>query len=244
MYITNSSVHPLKCKWLPHFSPISPSALAELLELQEKGHISSSVAKQVSQLHRPCNYPLLSVTQYKDPSYCLFAFLFSPASSWFLPALRCSRRCGGHQARRPHRSSRSRTWVLLVTPHSCTASARRWWTRIPMRWRLTCKFSLAIPLFICFVVFVCLRCFVFAVPLCRFTPLEMETRKFWTSWWGWFRKRPKADLTQFWWGKFYKRRLHEGRDCSVSVPQTESQVMANVTFMKDKRYDKYDDVDL
>lgn len=32
-----------------HSSPISPSALAELLELQETGHISSSVAKQVSQ---------------------------------------------------------------------------------------------------------------------------------------------------------------------------------------------------
>lgn len=34
-------------------SPISPSALAELLELQETGHISSSVAKQVSQPQAP-----------------------------------------------------------------------------------------------------------------------------------------------------------------------------------------------
>lgn len=50
----------------------------------------------------------------------------------------------------------------------------------------------------------------FAVSLCRLTPSEMETRKFWTSWWGWFRKRPKAELTQFWWGQFYKRRPHEG----------------------------------
>lgn len=42
-----------------NFSPISPSALAELLELQETGHISSSVAKQVGQLQTTRNYPLL-----------------------------------------------------------------------------------------------------------------------------------------------------------------------------------------
>lgn len=57
------------------FSPISPPALAELLELQETGHISSSVAKQVSQLHRPCNFPPLSVTQYTQPQLMLDCIL-------------------------------------------------------------------------------------------------------------------------------------------------------------------------
>lgn len=38
-------------------SPVSPSALAELLELQETGHISSSVAKQVSQPQAARSYP-------------------------------------------------------------------------------------------------------------------------------------------------------------------------------------------
>lgn len=46
-----------------NFSPVSPPALAELLELQETGQISSSVAKQVSQPHRQRNYPLLPVTR-------------------------------------------------------------------------------------------------------------------------------------------------------------------------------------
>lgn len=40
-----------------HSSPVSPSALAELLELQETGHISSSVAKQVSQPQAARSYP-------------------------------------------------------------------------------------------------------------------------------------------------------------------------------------------
>lgn len=69
--ITNFTVPPLSCNYITpsfNFSPISPSALVELLDLQETGHISSSVAKQVSQLHRPCNYPPLFVTQYKQPS--------------------------------------------------------------------------------------------------------------------------------------------------------------------------------
>lgn len=54
--------HPLYCNDITisfNFSPISPSALAELLELQETGHISSSVAKQVGQLQTTRNYPLL-----------------------------------------------------------------------------------------------------------------------------------------------------------------------------------------
>lgn len=38
-------------------SPVSPSALAELLELQETGHISSSVARQVSQPQAARSYP-------------------------------------------------------------------------------------------------------------------------------------------------------------------------------------------
>lgn len=57
-----SSTHPLYCNDITisfNFSPISPSALAELLELQETGHISSSVAKQVGQLQTTRNYPLL-----------------------------------------------------------------------------------------------------------------------------------------------------------------------------------------
>lgn len=70
--ITNfTAPPPLSCTYITpsfNFSPISPAALAELLGLQETGHISSSVAKQVSQLHRPCNYPPLSVTHYKQPS--------------------------------------------------------------------------------------------------------------------------------------------------------------------------------
>lgn len=49
-----------------HFSPVSPPALAELLELQEKGQISSSVAKQVSHPHRQRSYAP------RHPGSCLF----------------------------------------------------------------------------------------------------------------------------------------------------------------------------
>lgn len=56
----------------------------------------------------------------------------------FLPgplvSLRFSRRCGSYRGRRPGTSSRRKIWASLATPHSCTASARRWWTRIRMRW--------------------------------------------------------------------------------------------------------------
>lgn len=69
-------------------------------------------------------------------------------------ALRCSRRCGGHRVRRPRRSSKSRIWDLLVTLQSCTASARRWWTRILMRWECKCKISQAI---ICVIFASCLK---------------------------------------------------------------------------------------
>ncbi|XP_026027171.1 glutamyl-tRNA(Gln) amidotransferase subunit B, mitochondrial [Astatotilapia calliptera] len=48
-------------------SPISPSALAELLELQETGHISSSVAKQVFQeMWRSPGKTALQITQEQD----------------------------------------------------------------------------------------------------------------------------------------------------------------------------------
>ncbi|XP_063332135.1 glutamyl-tRNA(Gln) amidotransferase subunit B, mitochondrial [Pelmatolapia mariae] len=48
-------------------SPISPSALAELLELQETGHISSSVAKQVFQeMWRSPGKTALLITQEQD----------------------------------------------------------------------------------------------------------------------------------------------------------------------------------
>lgn len=55
---------------------------------------------------------------------CLFPLVF----------LRFSRRCGSRRGRRPGRSSGRKIWASLATPHSCTASARRWWTRIRMRW--------------------------------------------------------------------------------------------------------------
>lgn len=54
---------------------------------------------------------------------CLFPLVF----------LRFSRRCGSRRGRRPGRSSWRKIWASLATPHSCTASARRWWTRIRMR---------------------------------------------------------------------------------------------------------------
>ncbi|XP_067353281.1 glutamyl-tRNA(Gln) amidotransferase subunit B, mitochondrial isoform X3 [Channa argus] len=48
-------------------SPISPSALAELLELQETGHISSSVAKQVFQvMWRSSGKTALQIIQEQD----------------------------------------------------------------------------------------------------------------------------------------------------------------------------------
>uniref|UniRef100_A0A667X102 Glutamyl-tRNA(Gln) amidotransferase subunit B, mitochondrial n=1 Tax=Myripristis murdjan TaxID=586833 RepID=A0A667X102_9TELE len=48
-------------------SPVSPSALAELLELQETGHISSSVAKQVFQeMWRSSGKTALQVIQEQD----------------------------------------------------------------------------------------------------------------------------------------------------------------------------------
>ncbi|KAK2817208.1 hypothetical protein Q5P01_025399 [Channa striata] len=48
-------------------SPVSPSALAELLELQETGHISSSVAKQVFQLMwRSSGKRALQIIQEQD----------------------------------------------------------------------------------------------------------------------------------------------------------------------------------
>nr|XP_046271379.1 glutamyl-tRNA(Gln) amidotransferase subunit B, mitochondrial [Scatophagus argus] len=48
-------------------SPITPSALAELLELQETGHISSSIAKQVFQeMWRSSGKTALQIIQEKD----------------------------------------------------------------------------------------------------------------------------------------------------------------------------------
>lgn len=167
----------------------------------------------------PFNLSLSTNTPAKD---CLHSHLC------LLSALRCSRRCGGHRARRPHRSSRSWTWASLVTPHSCTASARGWWTRTRMRWGLR-FYALThdyIVLFCLYERFLCFLCFVF-----RSRPSEMETRKFWTSWWGWFRRRPKGGPTRFRWGQFYKSWLHEGW---TFLSQIQSQIAACVTFMKDK----------
>lgn len=161
--------------------------------------------------------PFRSVIQHTQPSYRLFVFCFSPAFHGFLRVLRCSRRCGGHQARQPCRSPKSRTWGLLVTPHSCTSSARRWWTRIQMRSGLTMSRVITSETSQKHVQKS------FCVPLCRFTRSEAGTKKFWTSWWVWFRKRPKEELIQFWWGRFYRRRPREDRtvvwDATASVWQ-------------------------
>ena len=152
--------------------------------------LPSRWASSTDRAIHPFNLSVNTNTPAKD---CLHSHLC------LFSALRCSRRCGGHRARRPHRSSRSRTWASLVTLHSCTASARRWWTRTPMRWGL--RFYILthnyIVLFCLYERFLCFPCFVF-----RSRPSEMETRKFWTSWWGWFRRRPKGGPTRFRWGQF------------------------------------------
>uniref|UniRef100_A0A8D0D3I2 Glutamyl-tRNA(Gln) amidotransferase subunit B, mitochondrial n=1 Tax=Sander lucioperca TaxID=283035 RepID=A0A8D0D3I2_SANLU len=67
-WVTNELVGHLKHQDMSvSQSPISPSALAELLELQETGHISSSVAKQVFQeMWRSSGRTALEIIQEQD----------------------------------------------------------------------------------------------------------------------------------------------------------------------------------
>lgn len=171
-YITNSSLHLLNCDLITpsfDFSPVSPPALAELLELQETGHISSSVAKQVSQLHRPCNYPLLSVTHTHTHTpqlvfVCVLTCLLLRLSQVFQEMWRSSGKTAPQIIQDQNLGLVSDTAQLHSICQKVLDSHPD---------EVTSRFSPVITLLL---YFACVRCFV--VPLCRFTPSEMETRKF------------------------------------------------------------------
>lgn len=112
MYISDCSARPLKGELHYVFIParFPPQPWLSCWSCRKQGtsppqRLSRSVSHTLSTSEPPVTHT------HRLSLGGLFAFCLSPVCAGCHPALRCSRRCGGHRPRRPRRSSRRRTWV-------------------------------------------------------------------------------------------------------------------------------------